>query len=77
MGSAESQSNFNAASYVRYSKRKFDLDREGISEKDVLGIKEAFDALEENHTGVIMLSKLRKNGFNEEFVNEFNGKVGM
>ena len=73
MGSAESQSNFNAGAYVRYPISTPNINSEGIDVKDVLGIKEAFDALDENHTGLIMLSKLRKSGFNEEFVSGFDG----
>ena len=43
--------------------------RDGIETNDVLTIKEAFDALDQGGTGRVEISKLRKNGYNDEFLN--------
>ena len=43
--------------------------RAGIETNDVLTIKEAFDALDQGGTGRVEISKLRKNGYNDEFLN--------
>ncbi len=57
MGVRETRSDFDPTPYVR----------EGVDVKDVLAIREAFDALDENHTGQVEISKLRKTGLSEEF----------
>ena len=62
MGLRETRSDFNPAPYVK----------EGVDVKDVLALKEAFDALDENHTGCVEISKLRKNGFNEMLISQLN-----
>jgi len=43
----------------------------------VLAIKEAFDALDENHTGQVPVSKLRKNGFDELLLSQMNGIANL
>lgn len=45
--------------------------REGIDARDVISLKEAFDALDQGSTGRVEISKLRKQGYNEQFLKEF------
>jgi len=60
MGIAEHKPYFDPTPYVR----------EGIDAHDVLALKEAFDALDESRTGHVEISKLRKNGFDEQLFSQ-------
>ena len=49
--------------------------REGVDIQDVMAIREAFDALDQDSNGRVEISKLKKDGYNEEFIQRLNNEA--
>ncbi len=74
MGGGDSRPAFNPEPYVRQTSEGL-WGRPGVDIRDVMGIREAFDALDENHTGEIKISKLTKSGYDNFLVYGLQSEV--